>query len=311
MERNKLSLLSRLWFTEPDSSTLEEAGCLPELAGLAGTIEEMASAYSSLFLLNVYPYASVLLDPNGEMNGERTMELQELYQRYKYLPALLKRAGAPDHAGIFLDFLAHLPDEERAPIAASYALDWLPALCLSVGREPGAHPFYRSLASTTHQELFQLIHRSDFVIPQQAAIYRRDSGPDLELPLLNENENEEISLTHLIHHLLATARSGIFISRNRLGIWSRQLGVPLAFGERFRLGQSLFEAAGMVGRVQDLQGWIVAELEVWEAAYTTWAAGYPFFRRFSSAWCDRITETRRLVGMKYSEPILNDQGEKG
>ncbi|RPI82009.1 MAG: hypothetical protein EHM41_19435 [Chloroflexi bacterium] len=309
MERINLSLLNRLWFTEPDSSTLEEAGSLPELAGKAGSIEEMAAAYSNLFLLNVYPYASVFLDPNGEMNGERAMELLKLYRRYDYSPEQLTQAGAPDHAGLVLGFLARLPDEELAPIAFRYTLDWLPALCLSVEREPGAHPFYRSLASTTRLELFHLINRSDFVVPQQKEIYGHDSEPDLDVPLLNENE--EISLNHLIHHLLSPALSGIFISRNRLGLWSRQLGVPLAFGERFHLGQSLFEAAGMVDRVTDLQGWILAELDVWEAAYTAWANDCPFFRRITTNWLDRITETRRLVGMKYPEPILIDQEEKG
>ena len=67
-----LSLLSRLWLSEPDAALLRNA---VDAGFPQASIEDLALAYADLFLLNVYPYGSVYLDSSGELNGAPTAEL--------------------------------------------------------------------------------------------------------------------------------------------------------------------------------------------------------------------------------------------
>ncbi len=288
------SLLSALWLREPDAETLSRARQIPALAPDGAGLGELAVAYADLFLLNVYPYASVFLDPDGEMNGARAQEMRGVYEQFDYAPDALREVGAPDHIGLMLGLLAQARHASRAILP--YALDWAPVLCLAVEREPAAHSFYRALASETRRVLFAEIESPDLEprvrTSGQIAELQLESDPSALRAGL-EFSGEETSLRSIVHRLLCPARSGIFLSRARLGAWARDLGVPLPFGGRFDVGVSLFEVAGVVDSIARLVDWLMAEVEEWDAAFTAWSeAGWG---DYAIAWQARITRTARLL----------------
>jgi TorA maturation chaperone TorD len=312
LDQYNYSLLSRLWLSEPDEATLTKALALPGMASIAATADELSVAYTDLFLLNVYPYASVFLNSNGEMNGVRSRELQALYLSFGYQPEDLYKVGAPDHIGLSLGLLAHIPQAMRSAVLSRYILDWVPVLCLAVERQPAVHPFYRALAVHTRQELFL-----DYVGKDRTEETHLPFQPSMledwiELPMVNEGEERQVNpvsvfqpstsddwidlpLAHVVQRLLSPDRSGVFLSRNQLGHWARRLEVPLAFGERNRLGISLFEAAGLVERVFELFEWILMEVRAWDASYIAWAEEYPAWLCFAGEWRERTTATIRFL----------------
>jgi TorA maturation chaperone TorD len=309
LDQKEISLLSRLWLQEADEAALAGLEAFPGLADLAGqaaTPAELAVAYTDLFLLNVYPYASVFLDPNGEMNGQRSREFSALYRQAGYEPETLAGAGAPDHLGLALGLWARLPPAQQAGVLGRYLLDWAPVLCLAIERQPSAHPFYRALAACTRRALFQAFRAEDLaaqLLPLALdarqppdSVHPDDRDPEdgwVDLPLAGPEE--ETSLSQVVGFLLCPARSGIFLSRARLGLWARRLGMPLAFGERRRLAISLFEAAGMVDRVAELLECLQAELDAWDAAHIAWAREYSVWGPFAGEWRERIAAARSLL----------------
>jgi hypothetical protein len=183
-----------------------------------------------------------------------------------------------------LGLLDQVRPEAAAPLAARYALDWAPVLCLAVEREPEAHPFYRALAALTRQTLFDLTRSA----APPAAIA-------LELEEAAAVPDEEISLRDVVRHLLAPARSGVFLSRARLGGWGRALGMRLPFGERFMVALSLFEAAGASGDVIALLDLLGAEVRAWNVAYQAWAVDWPVWASFGASWQERAAATLKLL----------------
>lgn len=299
MDQTRFSLLSRLWMREADETTLAEVKALPCLSDQDASPQELAVAYTETFLLNVYPYASVYLDLNGEMNGLRSSELSALYMQSGYRPEHLYEAGAPDHIGLVLGLLAHLPRSQHASVLSKYVLDWAPVLCFSIERQPSVHPFYRALAACTRRELFQafegkaLAAQSPSVSQRQLTVTGHADDEWIELPLVETDE--EPSLSQVIHYLLCPARSGMFLSRAQLGQWARELGVPLAFGERYRLAASLFEAAGLVEAVPQLLDRLLLEIDAWDSAYGAWAQEFPVWSLFAGEWRERIAAARNLL----------------
>ena len=253
--------LSRLWLREPDAS--------------------MASAYTDLFLLNVSPYGTTFTDPSGELNGPAAWRAARRYEERDYRPAELAEVGAPDHVGLCLGFLAHL---ERVggkdPEFSSSLLDWVPICCLAVEREPSAHPFYGELAAVTRKRLLEEAHGS---LPTVS-----EPGPDFD--------EDEVGLSRIVRYLLAPARSGLYLSRAKLGQLAKTTGMRLPFGSRVDVARLLFQTAGengQVGAVLDLLG---DELSAWEAAYRSWAEEHPHWKSAAGGWLGRTGETRRLLG---------------
>ena len=283
------SLLSELWLREPDAAALSRTRQVPTLKPYGAEPGELATAYTELFLLNVYPYASVFLDPDGEMNGARAQEMRGVYEQYGYAPGALQEVGAADHVGLMLGLLAQAGHDGHSILP--YLLDWTPALCLAVEREPAAHPFYRAMASETRRALLE--QRTVLNLPPPSPSHSHAA----ELELESVEASEEVSLRAIVHRLLCPARSGVFLSRARLGAWARDLGVPLPFAGRFDVGLSLFEAAGAMGHAPRLVDGLIAELEEWDATYAAWAgAGWG---DDAVAWRARVRSTAcMLASMK-------------
>jgi TorA maturation chaperone TorD len=284
---SSLGLLSRLWLREPDYRALAAARKLPSLAPHADEPAAMARAYTDLFLLNVYPYGTAFTDPSGELNGPAAWQAARRYEDRGFRPLELFEVGAPDHVGLCLGFLEHLARGGEKDIEfSSSLLEWVPICCLAVEREPSAHPFYRAVAAVTRKRLMEDIPES---MPQA-------SEPEESARESTDLEEEEVGLSHIVRFLLAPARSGLFLSRAKLGQLARAAGMRLPFGSRFDVARMLFQTAGESGKVGTVLDLLGAELADWEAAYRAWAQVHPGWAPSAARWLHRTGETGRMLG---------------
>ena len=254
--------LSRLWLHEPNA--------------------ELSAAWTDLFLLNVYPYGSAFMDPSGELNGPCAAAALARYEASGYAPPELATAGAPDHAGLCLGYLAHLDGADRDdPEFLAWALDWIPVCTIAIERQPSPHPFFRSLAEET----------------REALLARAGGGPrnPLPLPSFPAHDEEELDLSAVVRRLLAPATSGFFLSRSRLGAVALDAGMRLPFGSRYDVARALFEAAGESGRVQAVLDGLGREAASWDDRYAGLAAAHPAWRERAESWRGRLAVSRRLL----------------
>lgn len=285
MLQPSLGLLSRLWLREPDSETLAAARKIPSLAPHAGQPAAMAAAYTDLFLLNVYPYGTVFTDLSGELNGPAAWQASRRYEDRGFRPPELFEVGAPDHVGLGLGFLEHLArGGEKDVEFSSSLLKWVPICCLAVEREPSAHPFYKAMAAATRKLLMDIPESMPQVSEPESA------------PRSTDAEEEEVGLSQIVRFLLASARSGLFLSRARLGQVARAAGMRLPFGSRFDVARTLFQTAGESGKVATVLDLLEEELAVWEAAYRRWAEEHPRWAPTAARWLHRTGETQRMLG---------------
>jgi TorA maturation chaperone TorD len=276
-----LSLLSRLWLSEPDAATLA-------LANDAGIPCEdnpaaMSAAWTDLFLLNVYPYGSAFTDASGELNGPSAAWAAERFRSADYDPPELATSGAPDHAGLCLGYLAHLGETGRSdPEFLAWALEWIPVCSLAVERQPAPPPFYRALAEATREIL---LARASSPLPEHNL-----------LPAIQpEAEESELNLSAVVRRLLAPAASGFFLSRSRLGAIALDAGMRLPFGSRHDVARALFEAAGESGRVEVVLEGLGLEADAWDASYSRIADASPGWASRAAKWRGRVVETRALL----------------
>lgn len=287
MSQPSLALLSRLWLSEPDPRTL----ALAREAGLPGGGDpaDLAAAWADLFLLNVYPYGTAFTDISGELNGPSAAAASRRYETAGYRPAELSAAGAPDHAGLCLGYLAHLEAGGREDLEfLAWTLDWLPVCALAVERQPSADPFYRNMASATRVALLARASAGASASEDLATVL--DIGPDTE---------DELDLSRVVRFLLAPAACGFFLSRSRLGALALGAGLRLPFGSRLDVARALFEAAGECGRVEPVLAALSSEVEGWDAAYAALARDHRSWETRAGTWRRRIGATReRLAQMR-------------
>jgi hypothetical protein len=264
---NDLASLGRSWLAPP-----------------AGGVEASA-AYTELFLLNVYPYASVYRDSPAELNGPSSLWAAGRFAAAGFAPPELDTAAAPDHAGLCLAYLGQADDRDFL----RFCLEWIPVFTLAAEREPAADTFHRSLARETREALFSRAAGSG---PS------REPGPERLTPDTADPE-EEVRLSDVVRYLLSPARSGFFLSRSRLGRMAREIGLGLPFGARFDVAENLFASAGEAARVPELLGVLERERESWDAAYEALAREHPGWAPFAAIWRRRAASTKaRIEEMK-------------
>jgi len=80
--------------------------------------EDLNVDYTSLFILNVYPYESVFVNDEGHINPTITNPTLIFYRENGYAIDLNKtRALSPDHIGVELEFMMNLIQDELNAIA--------------------------------------------------------------------------------------------------------------------------------------------------------------------------------------------------
>ena len=316
-----LPLLSSLWLHEPNVETIVPAEA--ELGLPAAEPGELAQAYADLFLLNVPPYGTAFTDERGELNTPAADRVAAMFEAHGYAPPELNEVGAPDHLGLWLGFLSHRNPHPRPfsqgekgvsppPLGEGSGVraggeaggegdpfSWAPVCCLAVERDPSAHPFYLALARRTREHLLGQLQTL-----QPPASTRQPPSPDL-------SKQEELRLSDLVRFFLTPARSGVFLSRARLGRMARRLGLRLPFGSRWEVAESLFGGAGQAERLGGLIEAIEAEVEAWEEAYRAWGSDHPAWGGEADRWMDRTRAARDVLGAMrevMGQPIEAEYG---
>ncbi|WP_456383170.1 TorD/DmsD family molecular chaperone [Persephonella sp.] len=126
---NMYGLLSRLLIEEIDTQTLEKIKNSPELLELFPKTkewekfftedpkklieEELNVDFTTVFLLNVYPYESVFMHDEGHIDPTATNQTFLFYREHGYSIDLNKtRALSPDHIAVEMEFMMTLAKEE-------------------------------------------------------------------------------------------------------------------------------------------------------------------------------------------------------
>ena len=287
---------ARLFLLEPDADALEALRTDVRFAGaLAIDPRELRVEFTRLFVMNVFPYASVFLDPEVLLNTETTARVQAKYSAADFEPARDVPIGAPDHFGVELSFVAHLLSSGRTNAAnqfvASEVLSWAPVFLHGVEKN-ARQDFYRILAQQTRHWLLEEIDSSAW----DAFMQRRTSHAEFGLRV-----NEEDDLFSVVSFLVAPAQSGIFLSKEDLSRIGRTLELPMSFGDRGLMLKSLFRSAGEFDRIEMLLSALQSETKGWIDMYATDSRDNPAADLRLRSWRARAAETlTRLEKMELA-----------
>lgn len=222
--------------------------------------------YTDLFLMNLYPYASVHLGEEGMLGGEARDRVAGFWRALGISPP-----AEPDHLGSLLGLLAAVMEREagetdparaallaraRRALVREHLLPWVPAFTGRV-KETGG-PYY-----TRWAELVERLLREEAELDAE----RMDALPvhlaaAAELPDPRRSAGEDPGEgpgEAFLRAVLAPVRSGMILTRLDLARAGRQLGLGVRQGERlFILKSFLAQDAGAT------LSWLAAEAEAWE-----------------------------------------------
>lgn len=213
----------------PDATTMRVAAAL-------GLPAPEPAAYTALFTLQLYPYASVYVGSEGMLGGEARDRVAGFWRALELTPP-----AEPDHLATLLALLAELADRAAAEgdagrraalegagraLSWEHLLSWVPAYARKMQEIGDA--CYGAWGALLERAL-----RFDGAAPQALPLHLRSvsaiAGDELENP-------ETLSAA-----LLAPVRSGFILVRSDLVRAARDLGLGLRQGERRFALRSLFE----------------------------------------------------------------------
>lgn len=281
---------ARLFLIEPDGETLEQGRYDIRFAkAIAIDSRDLRVEFTRLFALNVFPYASVFLDPEGLLNTETTARVQARYAETGFVPSSAVSVGAVDHFGLELSFGAYLLSSGRDDAANQFIqaelLAWAEIFLYAVERN-ARQDFYRLLAQETRRWLLDDFNSFwDGVKPPH-----RDTLAEFAAPGIEENDLESI-----VSFLISPSRSGIFLSKDDLSAIGRRLELPVSFGDRGLMLKSLFRSAGEFQKIEVLLAALNAEINDWMEQYSSdreYCASTPSILH---PWISRATATFALL----------------
>lgn len=194
-----------------------------------------AADYTEVFTLQLYPYASVYLGPEGMLGGEARDRIAGFWRALgEHPPAepdhltcllgayadLTGRAGAAPHAG-------HPWARARAAFLWEHVLSWVPAYALAV----------RAIAPPAYAAWAELVLEA---LANEAAAVPPPHTPPLHLRDAPGFVAADAGLDELVAALLAPVRSGVILTRTDLRRAAAAIGTGLRAGERrYALGALL------------------------------------------------------------------------
>ena len=253
-----------------------------EALGLPGTPSN--ADYTDVFLLQVYPYASVYLGPEGMMGGEARDRVAGFWRALGLTPP-----PEPDHLGALLGLYASLieseaaeTDEARALLRRSsrqallweHLLSWCPPYLAKVRELPS--PVYAAWADLLDQAL--LAELKVLGVPSELPKALQEHVP---LP------DPTASADEWVKALLAPARSGIILTRADLAAAAAELGIGLRVGERAFILRALLE--------QDQSGTAAWLARSAGSAASGFASGDAMLDTLTAEWTRRARETSSML----------------
>lgn len=282
---------------EPDEALLAILAEVPDLAPHA--TPEAAARHTHVFMLNVYPFASVYLGGDGALHGERAAFTRDVL-RALGLRAEERGGVAADHLAVALDALAALLEREadaddaveaararhaQRTVLGEHLLPWIPHVLGAVERvDDGLYAAVaRRLRATLARHAARLATLEDEVAPAPtpAAPEPDASAPDDPLAWL-----------------AAPARCGMFLARDDLAALAAEAGLPARIGGRRFVLRELGRAAVSDAETVALGDALAAFARARRCELLAWQRELP---TFASAWrplLDRLdaTESRLWSG---------------
>jgi hypothetical protein len=225
-------------------------GRVARALGLPGSVDP--SEYTDVFVLHLYPYASVYLGAEGMLGGEAAHRVAGFWRALHLTPP-----AEPDHLAALLGLYAALADREaedgdaarrlssrhaRAALLYEHLLSWLPPYLDRL--EALAPPAYRAWGALLRSALRE--ETEVLGAPRVLSAHLRAAPP---LP-----DPRREGSPAFVAGLLAPVRCGIILTRADLAGAARDLHLGLRVGERkFAIAALLSQAPEAV------LGWLAAE----------------------------------------------------
>lgn len=243
-----------------------------------------AADHTDLFVLQLVPYASAYLSPDGMLGGETADRVAGFWRALRLSPP-----REPDHLAALLGLYASLADHERdereparvlmwrqarTALLWEHLLTWIPTYTAATMRVAG--PFFASwarlLGAALHAEAQAL------PAPPANALHLRDrTGPP----------DPDAGLDPLVRALLAPARSGLLLTRADLARGATRTDLALRQGDRAFVLRSMI--------AQDpapVLGWLADEAGAWVDQHRS---AEPVLGGVARAWRSRAESTRAAL----------------
>ena len=252
---------------------------------LPGDLEP--SAYTDLFTLQLYPYASVYLGAEGMLGGDACDRVAGFWRALGAVPPV-----EPDHLATLLALYAGLRERAESEDSAQrratlehasaallweHVLPWVPLYArkaAAISRSEG----YRAWARMLEGALAALVD-GDLGIAQRPLHLR--AAPDLSDP-------RSEGLDAFVTAVLAPVRSGYILVRDDFRRASRELGLGLRHGERRFVLKALLAQDHVA-----ILAWMAAEARAAAGDYRAAASLPPSIAAF---WIERATATAEMLG---------------
>lgn len=269
------------------------------ILGLPGAPDP--AAYTALFTLQLYPYASVYVGAEGMLGGESRDRVAGFWRALGLTPP-----GEADHLTTLLALYAELRERREAeagPTGRSaldrasdallweHLLPWVPLYARkmrAIGNE-----FYAAWATLLERTLLaQAQERAPLAL---LPLHLREAPPFVD--------PRDEGARPFIAALLAPVRSGFIIVRDDLARAARDLGLGLRQGERRFVLESLFaqERAPVLA-------WLEAEAAAAPQQYHA-IDGLP--RGIRDFWCARATRTAALLRTLREAEVAFAEDQEG
>lgn len=248
------------------------------------------SEYTDLFILHLYPYASVYLGADGMLGGDARDRIAGFWRALRLVPP-----AEPDHLAALLGLYATLVEREaeetdparrllwheaRAALMWEHLASWLPPYLDRLGAV--APPVYRAwgdlLRDAVTAEAALLGFARETPAPALPAHLR-------EAPPLPDPRRE--GSRAFVAGMLAPVRCGVILTRADLARAARDLGLGLRMGER------KFVLAALLSQAPDaVLGWLADDAAACAAEHARHAAVTGGIAAF---WADRAAATAALL----------------
>jgi TorA maturation chaperone TorD len=241
--------------------------------------------YTEVFVLQLWPYASVYVGAEGKLGGEARDRVAGFWRALHLTPPT-----EPDHLAALIGLYALLVDSETAEQDAArrhlkrrarqallweHLLSWLPSYLAKLGEI--APPFYRAWGELLNEAL--IAEARSLGAPDQLPLHLREAPP-LRDP---QADGADAFLTGL----LAPVRTGMVLVRDDLSRAALELGLGLRQGERAYVLKALLgqEPAATLS-------WLASEARRWEEIHAGMSADLEPVRGF---WRQRARTCARQV----------------
>lgn len=265
------TFLARVFHHPADDDLLELISDLPELK--AYRTKDLVDSYTWLFEFNVYPYASIFIDPSGMLNSDWAGFVTGVYDALGLDVKLGAGLAASDHLSAQLEALMTLCEREenaktpelkaralhdQSVLLFEHILPWLASFVWAIQRIDKG--FYSECAQLT---LDLCLEHAKSLIPS----INQDSLAAFSFPAIEEDlkavqpinaKQKAGEARSKLQSLITPARSGLFLSRQDIINLGRRLDLPVRFAERPFMLENLLTSAADADKLTTLfKNWLI------------------------------------------------------